>query len=181
MRQTIVSIALLGLLLCAGAFAQPRQWGGLGLEYNQYIPDHPITGYLVYARIAPEKINPFGANYPTYWFNAVRFYSAGPISQAWTAPKEFRLMTALQSGFAQKVRTVLGITWYAILSAGPATSSTSDGTQVGLSMATGALGQAKVWRGMTVGPSITWAPSVSALEALQGNQWGVGVLIGWGQ
>jgi hypothetical protein len=181
--KRLVSISL-SLLLAIAAFGQenpPKQWGGVCIEYNQYTPDHPVNGCFAFAKLAPEKLNPFGAKYPTYWFNAVRFYSAAPISQLWTAPREFRMVTAPQTGIAQKVGKFAGISWYAIFTAGPALAATDAGTQVGLSMATGGIGQASIGKGFTLGPVITWAPSVSALQALKNNQWSLGLVLGWGQ
>ncbi len=183
MTRYLVSTCV-SLLLSIACFAQenpPREWGSICVEYNQYTPDHPVNGCVAFARLAPEKLNPFGANYPTYWFNAVRFYSAGPVSQLWTAPRDFRLVTAPQTGLAQKVGNFGRFAWYAIFTAGPAFTATDTGTEVGLSMATGAVGQARIGKGFTVGPVVTWSPSVSALQALKDSQWSLGLALGWGQ
>jgi hypothetical protein len=42
------------------------------------------------------------------------------------------------------------MSWYAIFRAGPPLAATNDGAEVGLSMATGGIGQSRIGRGFTL-------------------------------
>ena len=156
-----MKIAMLFLLAAGLMFAQPDQFAGAGMSFNQYAAPQ-INGLLVYAK----RI--VGADYPTYSFSAVNILSATRVP--------FKLMTTTETGIAQSVGQFGPFSVYGVGTAGLSTAGETGGTGTGYVLTGGGLALAPIRGGWRAGPYLRIIKS-----SLTDRQWAVGLMLGWGK
>ena len=163
--RKLSSVTALLVLLTIGLAAQPanlpNSWVGAGVTWNQYASPQ-VSGVAVYAH----KLA--GTNYPTYSWTAIDFISLK------TSP--FTLATTTETGIGQYITSFGAFDLYGIGAAGITTSASGDGTTVGSAFSGGGMAVAKLGKGWTVSPVVR-----IIRPANSGNQWAVGLIIGWGK
>jgi hypothetical protein len=149
-------------LLCSFASAQPAQWAGAGLQWNQEASPQ-ISGMAVFAR----RI--IGESHPTYSFSLININSVKINS--WK-PFDAHVQVSTETGLAQHIMRFGVFDVYALGTLG----MTSTGVNTGFSYSGGGTAQAGLGKGWSLGPSLRVFKS-----AIAGPGYAAGILGGWGK